>query len=118
MNRWFAAAGLEQHPGKTYIGRVSHGLDWLGYQFDGTGLCGIAARCRENAQMKLHRLYEQARLKDNDTFVAFGRAMEYHKHWLRWTRAGLDNQQPRCSPIVPAYANPWEVMMPVGMAVI
>ena len=29
--------GFKQHPDKKYIGKISHGMDWLGAQFDEHG---------------------------------------------------------------------------------
>ena len=50
--------GLELHPDKTSIGRIARGFDFLGYQFDPTGLRLSAVTLRRHRE-KLTRLYEQ-----------------------------------------------------------
>ncbi|WP_079204026.1 hypothetical protein [Pseudomonas sp. CC6-YY-74] len=55
MNRGLAAAGLQQHPGKTLIGRPERGFDWMGYQFDASGLVAVATGALDNLQEKLRR---------------------------------------------------------------
>ncbi|EAQ1076864.1 hypothetical protein CAM18_24110 [Salmonella enterica] len=37
LNRYFAQAGFEQHPDKTFIGRVEKGFDWMGFWFTDKG---------------------------------------------------------------------------------
>ena len=52
------ALGLEPHPDKTSIGPIARGFDFLGYQFDPTGLrlSEVALQCH---QEKLTQLYER-----------------------------------------------------------
>ncbi|ELD8091265.1 hypothetical protein WM620_005040 [Salmonella enterica] len=38
LNRHFAQAGFEQHPDKTFIGRVEKGFDWMGFWFTEKGV--------------------------------------------------------------------------------
>ncbi|MDD1847320.1 transposase, partial [Aeromonas veronii] len=47
LNRFFNLSGFEQHPDKTYIGRVEHGFDWLGVQLCERGVTGISPRSWE-----------------------------------------------------------------------
>lgn len=57
-NRHLNALGLEQHPDKTSIGPIARGFDFLGYQFDPTGL-RLSAVTLQRHREKLTRLYEQ-----------------------------------------------------------
>lgn len=50
--------GLELHPGKTSIGRIARGFDFLGYQFAPTGLRLSAVTLKRHRE-KLTRLHEQ-----------------------------------------------------------
>lgn len=50
--------GLELHPDKTSIGRIARVFDFVGYQFDPTGL-RLSAVTLRRYQEKLTRLYEQ-----------------------------------------------------------
>ncbi len=110
LNRFLNLFGFNQHPDKTFIGRVEKGFDWLGYQFDHTGVTGPAARalskfllnirnlqggrkcgfCREP---KIHRLYEQARhaTPAQQTEIA-QRVADYKTRWQRWLLAGLPDE--------------------------
>ena len=47
VNQILAELKVEQHPDKTFIGRISRGFDFLGYRFTSTGLEGIAAQSLE-----------------------------------------------------------------------
>jgi RNA-directed DNA polymerase len=104
MNRWFTAAGLQQHPEKTFIGRIARGFAWLGYQFDASGLASLATRALDNHQIKLRRLYEQARRLRWSEEQTQQRVVEYLKRWQRWTTAGLGSLLSRSAYIT--WANP------------
>jgi len=47
-----------QHPDKTFIGRVSRGFDFLGYEFTPAGL-DVAPQTVERCVERVSRLYEQ-----------------------------------------------------------
>ncbi len=54
------SVGLRLHPGKTFIGRVSKGFDFLGYHFSGKGnALTLAQKTIDNFLTKVRRLYEQ-----------------------------------------------------------
>jgi RNA-directed DNA polymerase len=89
MNQGFAEAGLEQHPDKTFIGRITHGFDWLGYHFAAGGLQKIARQTIVKVHTKLHRLYEQARRLRLTPEQTQQRAVAYIKRWRSWASAGL-----------------------------
>ncbi|WP_409574352.1 reverse transcriptase domain-containing protein [Salmonella enterica] len=61
LNRHFAQAGFEQHPDKTFIGRVEKGFDWMGFWFTEKGCDGVAPRALQNFKDRLRRLYERVR---------------------------------------------------------
>lgn len=81
MNRWFAEAGLEQHPDKTFIGRIEKGFDWLGRRFNAKGMCGMAAASLEKFAVKLRRLLEQARRCRLSSEERRHRVAGYIKRW-------------------------------------
>ena len=72
---------LELHPDKTFIGRISHGFDFLGYWFSPAGL-EIAPKTVERFVERVSRLYEQG--------ADFDHIGEYVRHWRRWVRSGVD----------------------------
>ncbi|EBG7569140.1 hypothetical protein FI950_25355 [Salmonella enterica] len=61
LNRHFAQAGFEQHPDKTFIGRVEKGFDWMGFWFTEKGCDGVAPRALQHFKDRLRRLYGRAR---------------------------------------------------------
>ena len=81
LNHWFNESGLRQHPDKTYIGRVEHGFDWLGYRFAENGLTGITPQAFERFRNKLCRLLEQARSRGTSHEATQRRVVEYIKRW-------------------------------------
>jgi retron-type reverse transcriptase len=50
---------VETHPDKTSIGRIDRGFRFLGYDFDATGLVGVAPTTYERFVKRVNRLYEQ-----------------------------------------------------------
>jgi RNA-directed DNA polymerase len=84
LNEIFNALGLEQHPDKTFIGRIDKGFDFLGYHFGRTGL-QLAAKTIANAVEKMHRLYEQKQTAPEGAAALD----DYLTRWVRWTTAGL-----------------------------
>jgi len=80
VNQTLAELKVEQHPDKTFIGRISRGFDFLGYSFSPSGL-GIATKTIKNFQARITRLNEQGA----DAL----RIGEYARRWWRWVRAGV-----------------------------
>ena len=80
VNETLAELKLQQHPDKTFIGRVSRGFDFLGYQFTPTGL-EVAPRAVEHCVKRVSRLYERG--------VDLTHIGAYIRHWQRWARSGL-----------------------------
>jgi hypothetical protein len=59
MNQVLTRLGLEQHPDKTFIGRLERGFDFLGIQFTGRGEPSPSAVSLARHTEKTARLYEQ-----------------------------------------------------------
>ena len=81
MNEVMADLRVEQHPDKTFIGRIARGFDFLGYWFTTEGL-GIASKTVERCLEKVSRLYEQG--------ASVRRIGEYVGRWWQWVRSGVD----------------------------
>ena len=73
---------VEQHPDKTFVGRISRGFDFLGYDFSPAGITGMSRRSVEKFAKRVAQLYEQGA-----DAVGIG---QYVRRWVRWTTAGLD----------------------------
>ncbi|EKM4843435.1 transposase [Salmonella enterica] len=83
LNRHFAQAGFEQHPDKTFIGRVEKGFDWMGFWFTEKGCDGVAPRALQNFTDRLRRLYERVRQWPED--LRLRRMAGYVRAWRRWS---------------------------------
>ncbi|ENZ1993827.1 reverse transcriptase domain-containing protein [Salmonella enterica] len=93
LNRHFAQAGFEQHPDKTFIGRVEKGFDWMGFRFTEKGCDGVAPRALQNIKDRLRQLYERVRQWPED--LRLRRMVGYVRNWLRWS------SPPRQTPAQP-----------------
>ena len=87
LKQWFQHFGFRFHPEKTYIGKIDRldkqaKLDWMGYAFNGKGLCGIAPRALNNHLDTQRRLYEQARKKGHPWDTLLTRVRQYQKRWI------------------------------------
>jgi RNA-directed DNA polymerase len=71
---------IEQHPDKTFIGRISRGFDFLGYAFTPAAL-DAAPPTIERCAQRVSQLYEQG--------VDLIHIGNYVRRWLRWARSGL-----------------------------
>ena len=80
MNETLAELKVEQHPDKTFIGRVSRGFDFLGYLFTPAGL-EVAPRAVDRCVERVSQLYERG--------VDIVRIGAYVRCWKRWARSGL-----------------------------
>lgn len=88
LNGFLTQYGFAQHPGKTFIGRITRGTDWMGFRMDSTGYGGPAPRAVSNMLQKLRRLYEQTRHLSASQRQA--RVAQYLTHWLWWARWGSE----------------------------
>ena len=82
VNETLAALNVEQHPDKTFVGRISRGFDFLGYDFSPAGMTGMSRRTVEKFAKRVAQLDEQGA-----DAVGIG---QYVRRWVRWTTAGLD----------------------------
>ncbi len=80
VNETLNVLKVEQHPDKTYIGRVERGLNFLGY-FLKPGILRVSRGTFERFTERISRLYEQAAVLE--------RIEEYVKHWFKWVRTGI-----------------------------
>ncbi|EIB6398035.1 hypothetical protein K9D89_004149 [Salmonella enterica] len=87
LNRHFAQAGFEQHPDKTFIGRVEKGFVRMGFWFTEKGCDGVAPRALQHFKDRLRRLYERVRQWPED--LRHRRMAGYVLAWYRWTASGL-----------------------------
>lgn len=79
---FFASGGYRQHPDKTFIGRTGKGFDWMGIQFNGQGMTGVAPRALANHRERCRRLYEQVWRYGKKKTMA--RVSAYVKRWTIW----------------------------------
>lgn len=76
--------GLDIHPGKSFIGRVKKGFDFLGYHFFQGTLSAAPTTLMKMAETAA-RLYEQQRRGGDPTPLG-----QYLTRWNAWFRGGLD----------------------------
>jgi hypothetical protein len=79
-NQTLAELHVEQHPHKTFIGRISRGFDHLGYAFKPAGL-DTAPPTIERCAQRVSQRYKQG---VNPLHIG-----AYVRRWLRWARSGL-----------------------------
>jgi hypothetical protein len=80
VNETLAELKVQQHPDKTFIGRVSRGFDFLSYLFTPAGL--------EVAPRAVQRCVERvSRLDGRGVDLIHIRA--YVRCWQRWAKSGL-----------------------------
>ncbi len=84
LNQALGALRLKKHPGKTFIGRIEKGFDFLGYHFSPRGLT-LARQTIVNFLERAIRLYEQEPGED----LVPARLGSYVRRWCGWARAGL-----------------------------
>ncbi len=82
VNETLNVLKVEQHPDKTFIGRVDRGFDFLGYFLKPKKLA-VALSTLKRFKQRMTQLYEQG--------ADYFRIGEYVRHWLKWVRAGLPN---------------------------
>ena len=84
VNQHFEQLKLEQHPDKTTIGRITHGFDFLGYQF-GQEKITVSKRTLENHIRRITQLYEQKKHLPNWQMLLD----DYRRRWVTWVYAGI-----------------------------
>jgi len=88
LNQQFNALKVEQHPDKTFIGRIEKGFDFLGYHFSREPLQLANTTVRRHVE-RLYQLYEQQNRKKATSQEMTFILGEYVKRWQRWCTAGL-----------------------------
>ncbi len=78
MNQALADLGLEQHPDKTFIGRVERGFDFLGMDFQRGQTLAPSAVSLARMTEKISRLYEQGASPER-----IGRYLQNRRRWLK-----------------------------------
>jgi RNA-directed DNA polymerase len=86
VNQTLTELKVEQHPDKTFIGRISRGFDFLGYRFTPAGL-SVARQTVRRCVERVHRLYEQGA----DAVRIGG----YVRRWCTWVMSGLSSSGDR-----------------------
>jgi hypothetical protein len=76
---------VEQHPDKTFIGRIERGFTFLGYWITEKGVTGVAPSAWEAFQEQVVRLYEQ----DAPQEEILRRIGQYVRRWRRWVLSGV-----------------------------
>ena len=84
VNARLSALGLEKHPDKTFIGRITRGFEFLGYRF-GVGTLELAGVTIERFVAHANLLYEQGRTER----VSAPRLGRYVRRWRAWAKAGV-----------------------------
>jgi hypothetical protein len=88
LNQTFNRLKLKQHPAKTFIGKLEHGFDFLGYHFSRHPLQLAAATVSKHVET-LHRLYEQQIRRKASSAELATVLGQYRQRWRRWCTAGL-----------------------------
>jgi len=115
LHQFFNHFGFRQHPDKTFIGKIEKGFDFLGYQFNSTGLVDVSPRSKNNVSNKRHQLYEQARCASEPLAQTRQRVMVYTNRWCRWASSGLSDALACRLRRAWCYARPWDVRTPAGI---
>jgi RNA-directed DNA polymerase len=84
VNQHFSQLKVEQAPDKTFIGKISKGFDFLGYQF-GQEKITVSKRTLENHIRRLTQLYEQKKHQPNWKMLLD----DYRQHWVTWVYSGI-----------------------------
>ncbi len=83
MNECFNQLKVEQHPDKTFIGRIKKGFDFLGYHFSREPLRVANITVKKHVE-RFVRLYEQQKTKKATTKEMAWVLGRYVKRWQRW----------------------------------
>jgi hypothetical protein len=85
VNETLRELRVEQHPDKTFIGRIERGFTFLGYWITQKGVTGVAPSAWQGFQERVARLYEQ----DAPPEQARRRIEQYVRRWKRWVLSGV-----------------------------
>ena len=76
--------GYRQHHDKTFIGKTKKGFDWMGIQFNRSGIGGVAPRLMANHRQRLRWFYEHTLRYGKEKTRA--RVVEYVRKWKIWRK--------------------------------
>jgi hypothetical protein len=85
VNEMLRELRVEQHPDKTFIGRIERGFTFLGYWITEKGVTGVAPSTWEAFQERVARLYEQ----DAPPEEIRRRIEQCVRRWMRWVVSGV-----------------------------
>ncbi|HVS89392.1 MAG TPA: reverse transcriptase domain-containing protein [Candidatus Acidoferrum sp.] len=85
VNETLRELRVEQHPDKTFIGRIERGFTFLGYWITKQGVTGVAPSAWEAFRGRVARLYEQ----DAPQEEILRRIGQYVRRWKRWELSGV-----------------------------
>jgi RNA-directed DNA polymerase len=88
VNQHFSQLKVEQAPDKTFIGKISKGFDFLGYQF-GKDKLRVSKLTLENHIRRLSQLYEQKKHQPNWKMLLD----DYRQRWLTWVYSGIPSSK-------------------------
>jgi RNA-directed DNA polymerase len=84
VNQHFHQLKVEQAPDKTFIGKISKGFEFLGYQF-GKEKITVSKRTIQNHICRLTQLYEQNKHQPNWKMLID----DYRQRWVTWVYSGI-----------------------------
>jgi hypothetical protein len=93
VNETLRELRVEQHPVKTFIGRIERGFTFLGYWITKKGVTGVAPSAWEGFRERVVRLYEQ----DATPEEIPRRIGQYVRRWKQWVLSGV---REACGPLV------------------
>jgi hypothetical protein len=85
VNETLRELRVEQHPVKTFIGRIERGFTFLGYWITNKGVTGVAPSAWEGFRECVVRLYEQ----DAPPEEIRRRIGQYVRRWKQWVFSGV-----------------------------
>ncbi len=85
VNETLGELRVEQHPDKTFIGRIERGFTFLGYWITKQGVTGVAPSAWEGFRGRVARLYEQ----DGPREEIRRRIGQYVRRWRWWVLSGV-----------------------------
>jgi len=88
LNQCFNNLKVEQHPDKTFIGRIEKGFDFLGYHFSKKPLRLADITVKKHVE-HIYRLYEQQKTKKAISDEMALILDNYVKRWQCWCQVGL-----------------------------
>ena len=96
VNETLRELRVEQHPDKTFIGRIKRGFTFLGYWITNKGVTGVAPSTWDGFRERVVRLYEQdAPLEETRRRIG-----QYVRRWKRWVQSGVQ-------VVFDSFAWPW-----------